>query len=88
MNSMSLVLRPEPSAKTQALAVKAETLLEKSQLPKLTDFYRALVDAYPGSQTQLRAVMEESCVPHTWFINVCNPSWTCPCLSNLFKRAE
>ena len=29
-------------------AVEAENLLEKSELPKLADFYRALVDAYPG----------------------------------------
>ena len=27
---------------------EAENLLERSELPKLGDFYRALVDAYPG----------------------------------------
>lgn len=32
----------------QIIATKAENLLEKSELPKLADFYRALVDAYPG----------------------------------------
>ncbi|CAE7899222.1 HDA18 [Symbiodinium microadriaticum] len=35
----------------KAKDVEAETLLEKSQLPKLTDFYRAVVDAYPGAGT-------------------------------------
>ena len=31
-------------------AVEAEKLLERSELPKLADFYRALVDAYPGEE--------------------------------------
>jgi len=30
--------------------LEAENLLEKSELPKLADFYRALVDAYPGHE--------------------------------------
>ncbi|CAE7457142.1 GA2OX2, partial [Symbiodinium pilosum] len=38
-------------------AVEAETLLEKSQLPKLTDFYRALVDAYPGFHVPLAKLL-------------------------------
>lgn len=34
-------------------AVEAEKLLERSELPKLADFYRALVDAYPGVLSRL-----------------------------------
>lgn len=32
------------------ILMEAENLLEKSELPKLADFYRALVDAYPGHE--------------------------------------
>eukprot|EP00439_Symbiodinium_sp_Y106_P043787 s1596_g5.t1 len=41
-------------------AVEAETLLEKSQLPKLTDFYRALVDAYPGFHVPLAKLLTQN----------------------------
>ena len=40
----------------QMVATKAENLLEKSELPKLADFYRALVDAYPGQRDNFSAV--------------------------------
>ena len=39
-------------------AVEAEKLLERSELPKLTDFYRALVDAYPGAIASLSGGLE------------------------------
>ncbi|CAE7197583.1 HDA18 [Symbiodinium sp. CCMP2456] len=41
-------------------AVEAETLLEKSQLPKLTDFYRAVVDAYPGFHVPLAKLLTQN----------------------------
>ncbi|CAE7569564.1 HDA18 [Symbiodinium natans] len=39
---------------------EAETLLEKSGLPKLTDFYRALVDAYPGFHVPLAKLLTQN----------------------------
>eukprot|EP00438_Fugacium_kawagutii_P005153 Skav207847 [mRNA] locus=scaffold3025:265740:267129:- [translate_table: standard] len=42
------------------LAAKAENLLEKSELPKLADFYRALVDAYPGFHVPLAKLLTQN----------------------------
>ena len=50
----------------QIIATKAENLLEKSELPKLADFYRALVDAYPGLARQLLC--------RIWFTFLIEPS--------------
>ncbi|CAJ1358848.1 unnamed protein product [Effrenium voratum] len=41
-------------------AVEAEDLLEKSDMPKLVDFYRALVDAYPGFHIPLAKLMVQN----------------------------
>ncbi|CAK8998606.1 unnamed protein product [Durusdinium trenchii] len=41
-------------------AVEAEDLLERSDLPKLADFYRALVDAYPGFHVPLAKLLTQN----------------------------